>query len=43
MNSLSFTLMENYDLVIPITSSFYRPNNLKDLINLKKREEEINQ
>ena len=35
--------MGDYDLVIPITSSFYEPNNLKDLINLKKREEEINQ
>ena len=35
--------MEDYDPVISITSSFYGPNNLKDLIILKKKEEEINQ
>ena len=40
---LSFTLMRGYDPVISIVSSFYRPNNLEDLINLEKREEEINQ
>ena len=34
LDSLSHTLMGGYDLVFPITSSFYKPNNLKDLINL---------
>ena len=43
MDPLPFILMKGYDLVIPITSSFYGPNNLEDLINLEKKEEEINQ
>ena len=43
MDPLLFTLIGGYDLVISITSLFYGPNNLKDLINLEKREEEINQ
>ena len=43
MDPLPFTLMGGYDLVILITSSFYGSNNLKNLINLEKREEEINQ
>ena len=34
MNPLSFTLMGGYDLVIPITSLFYEPNNLKNLVNI---------
>ena len=42
MDPLLFILMGGYDPVIPITSSFYGPNNLKDLINLENREEEIN-
>ena len=35
---LSFTLMRGYDLVITIIISFKESNNLKDLINLEKRE-----
>ena len=38
MDTLSPNLMGGYDLVISITSSFYRSNNLEDLrINLEKR------
>ena len=43
---LPFTLMRGYDLVITITSSFYRPNNLKNLIyrlkEEKRRDQSIN-
>ena len=38
MDPLSHNLMGGYDLVISITSSFYRPNNLEDLI-YESREE----
>ena len=43
MDPLPFTLMGDYDPVIPIISSFYGLNNLEDLINLEKKEKEINQ
>ena len=43
MDSLLFTLMGGYDPVISITNLFYKSNNLENLINLEKREEEINQ
>ena len=33
MDSLSFNLMGGYDLVIMITISFLRLNNLEDLVN----------
>ena len=42
MDPLSFNLMGGYDLVVTITSSFYRPNNLEDLIyELRKEKRSI--